>query len=199
MRAPMDMEEHVSYNIPTVNVVRGSSKFNCNIARSYLKNHYSIRVRARGPAINICIWVAWQLGKEYIIMGQYICLNVSGQVELSFLVANGIPSGVTLFCQDPEQHYIKIGRHCDIGATKRIISNSSSATLLSANSGCERLCTMAMYAYSLGFAILSINCIETRDSNGSEKAGLEVYIAAPVHQDVMRTVFDDGSVQDRIV
>lgn len=188
--------EHACFNIPIVNVVRGSSKFNCNIAKSYLKNHYSIIVRARGPIINVCIWVACQLGKEYTVNGQYICIDRWGQVELSFLVTNGIASGGTLFCQDPEQNYIKIGRNCDIDATKRIISSSSSAMLLSANSGCERLCMMAMYACSIGFAILSINCIETRDSNGSEKAGLEVYIVAPEQQNVMLAVCNDGSVQD---
>jgi hypothetical protein len=188
--------EHVFFNIPIVNVVRGSSKFNCNIAKSYLKNYYSICVRARGPIINACIWVACELSKEYTVTGQYICTDWWGQVELSFLVTNGVASGGAPFCQDPEQNYIKIGRRCDIDAIKRIISSCSSATLLSANSGCERLCTVAMYACSIGFAILSINCIETRDSNGSEKAGLEVYIVGPVQQNVMLAVCDEGRVQD---
>lgn len=191
--------DHALYNMPTVNVVRGSSKFNCNIAKSYLENHYSIIVRARGPIINVCIWVACELSKEYIVTGAYIGIDASGHVELSFLVANGITSGVTTFYPDPKRNYIKIGRHSNINAIKRIISSCSSATLLSANSGCERLCTMAMYACSVGFVILSANCIETRDSNGSEKAGLEVYIVGPVQQDGMLAVCDDACVQDRTV
>ena len=93
--------------MPTVNVVRGSSKFNCNIAKSYLKNHYSICVRACGDIINMSTWVACELSKEYTVTGQYICTDWWGQVELSFLVTNGVASGGAPFVRTPNKITLK--------------------------------------------------------------------------------------------
>jgi len=163
--------------IPTVFVKKGSSKFNCNLVKSYLCNYGIVYVSAEGEAINLCVWILSQLRKELTVTQECISRSKSGQPQLSFFVQNGMPSGVRPYDDDACKGCIKVGPHSNVDIIKRLIISNNASTLIAAGHGCLPLCEMVVFAYDLDFAICNIDCIETIDDDGKPKVGLQVYIS----------------------
>lgn len=164
------------HRIPTIHVGRGSSNFFCNLIRSYLKNHTIVRVVAKAEKINLSVWVISQLSDEHFISDMYVGHDMQ-DISFAFYVhaARHDQKKEVFVCQ-PDEYYIKIGRSSNEDTLKRIISKTTSASLLAAGSSCLLLCKMVLYAYTMGFVIEYIQPIKTVDSNGVEKAGLKVYM-----------------------
>jgi hypothetical protein len=163
-------------NIPTIHVGRGSSTFFCNIIRSYLKNHTIVRVVAKAERINLSVWVISQLSDEYFISDMYVGHDMQ-DISFAFYVhAARHDQKQDIFVCHPDEYYIKIGRTSNEDTLKRIISKSTSASLLAAGSSCLLLCKMILYACAMGFVVEYIQPIKTVDSSGVEKAGLKVYM-----------------------
>lgn len=166
---------HDGLAIPIIRIGRGSSKFFSNLIRSYIKNYSVVNVTARGPKINLLIWVIYQISNEYKTSDMSLFWDMN-RLCLTVYVYNMDPVPIQVFEEDPNYSYIKVGKNSDEDTMRRLINKTDETYIIAAGSSCITACQLLFYSYTVGFVSTKFDVIKTYDHGGNEKAGMKVYI-----------------------
>ncbi len=150
-----------------INIGKGSSKFYCNLIKSYLQNHEVVSVVAGGLRMNLGVWVCYYISKEYTVdkINIHYTEDERTHTVFSFTVSRKPPEK-----EEPKEYpdtlVIKVAKHSSIRSLRTVLYNVKDVQIIAAGALCYKALFLTTFALKYKYTMQKIDIIWTGEQVG---------------------------------